>query len=182
MVATDRAGAWGVFPRFLQQLLSSGGTVSGKQRHMGYHAMPDLSDNSRGPERERLLAFALREVIAELRLVDVADYIAFLRMEAMGNISDILESSCQLHLKAGALSFSNGGDIQVNWNRPPVVELDMRLLEAATDVHFRLIMAEGKSAVRIDHFPKLSDNETDTGQTRRLIEVLEAVRLPAGHA
>ena len=31
--------------------------------------------------RERLLADAIREFVAELRLVDVVDYIAYLRLE-----------------------------------------------------------------------------------------------------
>ena len=33
---------------------------------MGYHAMPDLSESNPNHDRERLLAVALRPVVAEL--------------------------------------------------------------------------------------------------------------------
>ena len=43
--------------------------------------------------REALVASAIQEVVSELRMVDVVDYIAFIRMERFGNISDIVDSA-----------------------------------------------------------------------------------------
>ena len=135
---------------------------------MGYHAMPDLSESNPNHDRERLLAVALRPVVAELRLVEPADYIAFLRMDVPGNIQDIVESSSQLHMKAGALSFSSSGEARLTWSTPPAIDLDLLFREAETSVHFRLTLKSGGSVIQIDHFPLLSEDETQSAQTGRL--------------
>lgn len=61
--------------------------------------------------RERALAEGIKEVAAELRLVEVVDYIAFLRLERYGNLSDIVTSSAELFLKPGVLRFANSGHV-----------------------------------------------------------------------
>lgn len=144
---------------------------------MGYHAMPDLSESNPNQDRERLLAVALRPVVAELRLVEPADYIAFLRMDVPGNIQDIVESSSQLHMQAGTLSFSSSGDARVTWSTPPAIDLDLLFHHRDTSVHFRLTLKSGGSVIRIDHFPLLSEDETQGAQTARLKHALEAARL-----
>ncbi len=48
-------------------------------------------------EREAIIAENIREVVAELRLVDPADYIAFIRCELFANIADIVASATELY-------------------------------------------------------------------------------------
>lgn len=43
--------------------------------------------------REIIVANAIKEVVSELRLVDAIDYIAFIRLEQFGCISDIVDSA-----------------------------------------------------------------------------------------
>ena len=43
--------------------------------------------------REIIVADAIREVVSELRLVDVADYVAYIRLEYFANLADIVESA-----------------------------------------------------------------------------------------
>ena len=46
--------------------------------------------------RVGIISAHLQEVIHDLRLVDVADYIAFIRCELFGNIADIVNSATEL--------------------------------------------------------------------------------------
>ncbi|WP_062227293.1 hypothetical protein [Aureimonas frigidaquae] len=149
---------------------------------MGYHAMPQLDESCPNQDRERLLAVALRPVIAELRLVEPGDYIAFLRMDVPGNIADIVDSSSQLHLAPGALTFASSGEARVTWSTPPVVELDLKFRDADTEVHFSLALGAGAAAIRIDHFPRSDETESDAAQTLRLKAALQRARLPYGNA
>jgi len=63
-------------------------------------------------ERSKLLACALaaafEPVAAELRLVDAADYIAYIHQEKLANIRDIVSSSTELFFQPGTLAFGWG--------------------------------------------------------------------------
>ena len=68
-------------------------------------------------EREKALADGLRDVAAELRLIDAADLIAFIRTEQFANIANLVNSSTELYYKPGTLSFGRSGDIDVEVGR-----------------------------------------------------------------
>ncbi len=63
--------------------------------------------------REIIIADAIKEVVSELRLVDVVDYIAFIRLEQFGCISDIVDSAAELFFYPGALRLGHGGEVHV---------------------------------------------------------------------
>jgi hypothetical protein len=48
-------------------------------------------------EREKALADGLRDVAAELRLIEATDLVAFLRTEQFGNIANLVNSSTELY-------------------------------------------------------------------------------------
>lgn len=143
---------------------------------MGSHFMPDFR-NKHVAEREKIVAEGIREVVAELRLVEVVDYVAFLRMDRLGNIADLVNSSSQLFMKAGTLRFSGDGDAHVTWNTPPTIELGMELRHAGVTAHFRLGLAAASASVTLTYLvfeePDLSYEE----QTERLIAAIAGARL-----
>ncbi len=53
--------------------------------------------------REVIVANAIQQVVSELRLVDVADYIAFMRLESFASIADIVDSAAELYFMPGTL-------------------------------------------------------------------------------
>ncbi|TIX64855.1 MAG: hypothetical protein E5V33_09210, partial [Mesorhizobium sp.] len=53
--------------------------------------------------REIIVANAIEEVITELRLIDVADYIAFIRLEHFACLSDLVDSAAELFFMPGTL-------------------------------------------------------------------------------
>ncbi|SJZ81597.1 hypothetical protein [Consotaella salsifontis] len=128
--------------------------------------------------RERLLAEALQEIVAELRLVDVVDYIAFLRMGEHGNIGDIVRSSSELHMKPGVLRFADGGEIDLNWGSVPVIALDLEFRHEPVVVHFRLELGAVNAAVDIRYI-EVEDGEDATAAevTDRLRHAIEASKI-----
>ena len=70
-------------------------------------------------------------MVAELRLVDVADYIAFIRLEHFATVSDLVDSAAELFFMPGTLRLGHGGEAHVGWSEPPRIVLDLELRPAA---------------------------------------------------
>lgn len=122
--------------------------------------------------RERLLASAMREFVAELRLVDVVDYVAYLRLEHFGNIADIVSSSAELSLKPGVLRFANSGEAQVTWGSKPIVSLALEFQNDGVTTHFRLELAGSTAALDItyvDFARPAGDPDAETEMFRRAL-------------
>ena len=50
-----------------------------------------MNRQAHSTSREVVVASAIKEVVSELRLVDVCDYVAFIRMDHFANLSDLVE-------------------------------------------------------------------------------------------
>ncbi len=143
---------------------------------MGSHFMPDFR-NKHLAEREKLLAEGIREVVAELRLVEALDYAAFLRLDRIGNVSDIVASSSQLYMKPGTLRFSGEGEAHVSWNAPPTIELGMEFRHHGATAHFRLTLAAASAAVALTYLVFDEPERSPGESTERLAKAVEAARL-----
>ena len=66
-------------------------------------------------EREKALAEGMRDVASELRLVDPADFIAFIRTEQFGNIRTLVNSSTEMFFKPGTICFGLSGEVELPW-------------------------------------------------------------------
>ena len=75
--------------------------------------------NAHTLEREKALADGLRDVAAELRLIDATDLVAYLRTEQFGNIANLVNSSTELYFRPGTLAFGLSGDVQLKWGETP---------------------------------------------------------------
>jgi hypothetical protein len=60
------------------------------------------------------LVSAFEPVAAELRLVDAADYIAYIHQEKFANIHDIVNSSVELFFRPGTLTFGWGAEYELD--------------------------------------------------------------------
>ncbi len=143
---------------------------------MGFHAMLDIR-NKHAVARERLLARAVKEVAAELRLVDVVDYVAFLRMDLLGNLADLVEGAAQLYLAPGTLRFGHGGDVRLAWGTVPEIDLDMEFRSQGVTVHFRLALTATKAGVDITYIVFENPDDDPQVNTERLKAAIEAARL-----
>ncbi|MDN2566614.1 hypothetical protein N1F89_10305 [Aquibium sp. A9E412] len=110
--------------------------------------------------REAIVANAIREVANELRLVDVADYVAFIKLESMASIADIVESAAELYFMPGTLRLGHGGEAEVHWSGSPRIVLDLELRPSGATVYFTLALQDRHASVEVNYvaFDEPSDD------------------------
>lgn len=101
-------------------------------------------------EIERTLGAALKDVASELRLIDAADFAAFIRIGHMANLRSLVHSSAELHFKPGTLELAELGEIELGWFKPPLITLPMKFRQGGVRVYFRLRLAALSAAVEVE--------------------------------
>jgi hypothetical protein len=101
--------------------------------------------------REVIVANAIQQVVSELRLVDVADYIAFMRLESFACIADIVDSAAELYFMPGTLRLGHGGEAHVGWTENPRIMLDLELRPRGVTVYFQLTMTALHASVDVNY-------------------------------
>jgi hypothetical protein len=127
--------------------------------------------------REMALAEAVKEVATELRLVDVGDLIAFVRMGQLANIQDLVDSSVELFFKPGALTYAWAADLEVSWTTPPIIFLDLEFRHLAVTVFFSLALRPGSASVQIHDVRFERPSDDPELNTRQLVDAIADARL-----
>lgn len=127
--------------------------------------------------REEALAQAVCDVAEELRLVDVTDFIAFVRTEKHANISDLVKSSTELFFKNETLRYGLGANVEADWDTTPEVRLDLEFRNNGVWIYFSLTLDARGSSVEIHHTEFADPSEDPEENTRRLVEALAEARL-----
>jgi hypothetical protein len=127
-------------------------------------------------KRSELLADALDETIAELRLIDAADMIGYIRTGQWANIADLVQSSAELSFEDGTLSFSDSGDFSVGWGEAPSISLDMEFQTSDLSAFFTLTIGPSDSAVRMKDVLFASTHDDQAMATHVFASSLAAAR------
>lgn len=101
--------------------------------------------------REVIVAEAIKDVVGELRLVDAADYIAFIRLEHFATVADIVDSAAEMFLMPGTLRLGHGGEAHVTWADPARIVLDLELRPPGAVVYFALTLDASTASVEINY-------------------------------
>ncbi|MGB3502555.1 MAG: hypothetical protein WBA44_13095 [Mesorhizobium sp.] len=128
-------------------------------------------------EREAVVANAIREFVSELRLVEIADYIAFIRMERFGNIADLVDSAAELYFMPGTVTLGHGGEAHVGWTGEPRIVLDIELKPAGVDVYFALTMTANHACVEVNYITFDTPDGDPAANTRFLETALLQSRI-----
>jgi hypothetical protein len=127
--------------------------------------------------REVIVANAIREVVTELRMVDVGDYLAFIRLEQFACVSDLVESAAELYFMPGTLKLGHGGEAEVAWNEPPRIKLDLELRPRGATVYFTLSLADEMAGVEVSYVAFDEPHAEPAVNTGRLERWLEEARI-----
>jgi hypothetical protein len=127
--------------------------------------------------REILVANAIREVVSELRMVDVCDYIAFIRMGHLANLADLVDSSAERYFMPGTLRLGHGGDVQLDWDTEPRIALDLELRPHGATVYFTLTLAADTAAVDVNYVAFEEPSATPDENTAYLEAAIENTRI-----
>lgn len=133
--------------------------------------------NDYAREREKALAEGLREVATELRMIDPADYIAFIRTEQFGNLRTLVNSSTEMYFKPGTISFGLSGEADVTWDSEPVISLDMEFHHLSVSAYFRLILRAVTAGIEISYVQFESSSQNPDENTQRLVDAIADARI-----
>lgn len=140
--------------------------------------MPSGSGDDQAALRQRALRQAIEPVAAELRLIDVVHFIAFIHAEQFGNVRDLVQSSIELFFLPDTLSYGGGADVEIDWSTSPRVILDMEFRHRGVWIVFKLHLRGKDAAVDIEHLSFAGPSESASLDTARMIEAIAAARLP----
>ncbi len=127
--------------------------------------------------RELIVAKAIEQVVDELRLIDVADYIAFIRLEHFACLSDLVDSAVELFFLPGTLRLGHGGEAHVDWSGSPRIVLDLELRPPGVTVYFQLTLSEERSSVSVNYVSFEKPGENPEHNTALLETVIEEARI-----
>jgi len=127
--------------------------------------------------REVIIARSIEQVVVELRLIDVADYIAFIRLEHFACLSDLVDSASELFFMPGTLRLGHGGEAHVDWSGSPRIVLDLELRPRGVTVYFQLTLTEHEAGVVLNYVSFEQPHEDPATNTDFLAAALEAARL-----
>lgn len=127
--------------------------------------------------REKAIAAGIVDVATELRMIDVADLIAFIRIEQFANIANLVNSSAELYFKPGLLRFGFSADLNLDWWRPPRIALDMEFQNLDVAAYFRLVLEAQNAAVEATHIAFKGPVRSAEMNTAHLIEAIADARL-----
>lgn len=133
-------------------------------------------------ERSELLADALADTIAELRLIDAGDMITYIRTGNWANISDLVQSSAELSFEDGAVTFACSGDYAMSWGEAPSIALDMEFQTNDLTAFFTLTIGPRESAVRIKDVMFTREPEDPKQATQAFAQALATARRDPGTA
>lgn len=136
--------------------------------------------------REILVGEAIRDVVSELRMVEVADYVAFLRLGHIANLADLVESAAERYFMPGTLRLGHGGDVELDWDSEPSIKLDLELRPRGATVYFTLTLAARTAAVDVNYVAFEVQGAAPDENTAFLEAAIEDARIrksdPLGHA
>jgi hypothetical protein len=127
--------------------------------------------------RESIVANAIGEVVGELRLVDVADYIAFIRLEHFACLADLVDSAAELYFLPGTLRLGHGGEAHVDWGNSPRIVLDLELRPRGVTVYFQLILTEHEASVIVNYVSFQTPNDDPQHNTDLLQVAIDRARI-----
>ena len=133
-------------------------------------------------DREKALAEGIKEVASELRLIDAADFVAFIRTEQFANIGNLVSSSTELYFKPDTIKFGLSGDINLQWGAPLSVSLDMEFHYMRVNVYFRLLLEALHAGIEIDYITFDEGSADPDENTQRLVRAIAKARIAPAHA
>jgi len=127
--------------------------------------------------REVVIANAIKEVVSELRMVDVGDYVAFIRMGHFANISDLVESAAERFFMPGTLKLGHGGEAHLAWSGEPKIVLDLEMRPRGATVYFALTLAAETASIDVNYVAFESASGTPADNTALLEAAIDDARI-----
>jgi hypothetical protein len=139
--------------------------------------MSTTSNDHRSLAREKAIADGVKDVAAELRLIDIVNLIVYIQLEKHGNLDDLVASSVELYFKPDTLRYGWRAAVETDWSGPASVTLDMEFQNKGVTVFFSLILGPLKAGIEIHYFAVAGSSGDPEENTGRLIDAIADARL-----
>ncbi|MCI4678805.1 hypothetical protein K9U39_00790 [Rhodoblastus acidophilus] len=132
---------------------------------------------------ERILAENLADVASELRLINVADLIGYIRGERVATLEDLVNSASELYFKQGALRYAWSADLDLLWETPPAISLNMEFSWRGVTAFFALRLDSAYAGVDLQQMV-FDEPDGDERPCERLASAVADARIapPRGGA
>ncbi|AMN53380.1 MULTISPECIES: hypothetical protein [Stappiaceae] len=146
------------------------------------HDMPEGNGTKPSPlecdrQRQEAIASALTEFIEDLKLVDVVDFVAYIRTDQHGNIDELIKTSAELFFKEGSLRYSMAAQADVEWETTPRISLDLEFFNKGVWIYFTAVLAWPDNAVNVSYVEVPDAGGNKAKETELLLEALKDARL-----
>jgi hypothetical protein len=128
--------------------------------------------------RANVIAEGIKDVAAELRLVDAADFVSYIHLGQFGNIKDIVNSSIELYFKHGTLSYACAADYELEWDGAPTVYIDLEFCHRQVVATFNLRLQAKNAGIELRSISFGEDVEGSDMETTCLMVAIADARLP----
>jgi hypothetical protein len=137
-----------------------------------------VSQRDHNAQMAKALADGIQDVAAELRLVDVADFVTYIHLEQFANIQDIVNSSIELYFKQGTLIYGWAAEFELDWTNAPAISLNMEFRHRDIWIVFKLTLRAAQTSVNIHCISLGRTSGNYPEDTACLIEAIADARLP----
>lgn len=144
-------------------------------RPEGRSDKPSSLDKDR--QRQEAIAGALAEFIEDLKLVDVVDFVAYIRTDQHGNIEELVKTSAELFFKDGSLRYSMAAQAEVEWDETPKISLDLEFFNKGVWIYFTAVLAWPDNAVNVSYVEIPDAGGDRAKETEMLLDALKDARL-----
>ena len=127
--------------------------------------------------REAIVANAIQDFVAELRMVELADYVSFIHLGHLANLADIVDSAAELYFMPGTLRLGHGGNVDLAWSGEQKVVLDLELKPSGATVFFSLSLGDQQAGIDVNYVAFDSPSDEPETNTAFLETALEAARI-----
>ncbi|MBL8581417.1 MAG: hypothetical protein JNL61_04200 [Rhizobiaceae bacterium] len=127
--------------------------------------------------REVIVANAISEVVSELRMVELADYVAFIRLEHFACLADIVDSAAERFFMPGTVRLGHGGEAEIGWDSTPRIALDLELRPQGATVYFTLGLTGPAASVDVNYVAFDNADPDPDRNTAFLARALEHARI-----
>ena len=102
-------------------------------------------------DHEPVVADALTGFIQELRLIELADFVAYLRLERHVPLAEMVAAAAEMFLAPQFLELGEGSYATLDWSEHPSVCLNLVMNTAGATIYLTLTLREDRANVAINY-------------------------------
>ena len=129
-------------------------------------------------EYEKLVADAIRDVVSEIRLIELNDLVSYVGSQRMNILEALFDSATELYFRPGTLKFTRSAVSSSSWGGGIALSLGLLFQHEDLRVYFTLCLRHFMGEVQIDYisFGDWLGGDSVEWRTSRIVAALAAAR------